>query len=41
MNIPKNLNMDMKNRYGVIKYVNLNEPYKNFRGVKYLVERKK
>ncbi len=41
MNIPKNLNMDMKNRYGVIKYVNLNEPYKNFRGVKYLMEEKK
>lgn len=37
MAIPKNLNMDMASRYGVIKYVNLNEPYTKFRGKYYLV----
>lgn len=36
MAMPKNLNMDMSNRYGVVKYVNLNEPYTKFRGKYYL-----
>lgn len=38
MSMPKNLNMDMANRYGVIKYVNLNEPYTKFRGIQYLTK---
>lgn len=36
MNIPKNLDMDMRNRYGVVKYINLNEPFVKFRGVEYM-----
>jgi len=36
MAMPKNLNMDMANRYGVIKYENLNEPYTKYRGVYFL-----
>lgn len=39
MSIPKKLDLDMANRYGVIKYVNLNEPYTNFRGKYYLTIR--
>lgn len=34
MNIPKNL--DMSTRYGVIKYINLKEPFTKFRGIQYL-----
>ena len=34
MFIPKNL--DMSNRYGVVKYVNLNKPYTTFREKYYL-----
>ncbi len=37
MAMPKNLNLDMASRYGVIKYINLNEPYTKFRGRYYLV----
>ena len=37
MNIPEHL--DMSTRYGVVKYINLNEPYTKFRGVHYLTNR--
>lgn len=38
MSVPKNLSIDMSSRYGVIKYINLNEPYSKFRGTYYLTE---
>ncbi len=39
MKIPKNI--DMSTRYGVIKYVNLKEPYTKFRGIHYLTNEKR
>lgn len=36
MAIPKNLSIDMASRYGVVKYINLHEPYTTYRGVYYL-----
>ena len=36
MQLPKNLDFDMASRYGVVKYINLSEPYTKFRGIKYL-----
>lgn len=36
MQVPRNLNIDMANRYGVIKYINLNEPYMKFKGIYYM-----
>lgn len=36
MNIPKDL--DMSTRYGVVKFINLNEPYVKFRGIHYLTQ---
>lgn len=36
MQLPKNLNFDMASRYGVVKYINLSEPYTKFKGIKYL-----
>jgi len=36
MAIPQNI--DMSTRYGVIKYINLNEPYTKFRGTYYLTQ---
>ena len=40
MSLPKDINMNMANRYGVIKYVNLDEPYSVFKGKYYLVNKK-
>ncbi len=37
MSLPKNLEIDMATRYGVIKYINLTEPYTKFRGIHYLM----
>ena len=37
MSIPTNL--DMSTRYGVVKYINLDEPYTKFRGVYYLTKK--
>lgn len=37
MKIPENF--DMSTRYGVIKYINLNEPFTKFRGIHYLTEK--
>ena len=31
MAIPKNLSIDMASRYGVVKYINLHEPYTTYR----------
>lgn len=36
MNMPKDL--DMSTRYGVVKFINLNEPYIKFRGIHYLTQ---
>lgn len=36
MSIPKNLKIDMASRYGVVKYINLHEPYIKYRGIYYL-----
>lgn len=36
MSIPKNLAIDMVSRYGVIKYIDLHEPYTKYRGLYYL-----
>lgn len=41
MSVPANLSIDMANRYNVIKYINLDEPYSKFRGIKYLTGEKK
>lgn len=37
MSIPKNLAIDMSSRYGVIKYINLYEPYIRYKGIYYLI----
>ena len=39
MSIPKDISMDMASRYGVVKYINLNEPYTKYKGVYYLVDK--
>lgn len=39
MSVPKNLSLDMASRYGVIKYINLKEPYTKFRGIYYLSDK--
>lgn len=39
MKIPENI--DMSTRYGVIKYINLKEPYTRFRGIHYLTNEEK
>lgn len=36
MTIPKNI--DMSTRYGVVKFIDLDEPYTKFRGIHYLTE---
>lgn len=36
MNMPKDL--DLSTRYGVVKYINLTEPYIKFRGIHYLIQ---
>lgn len=38
MSMPKNLSIDMASRYGVVKYINLNESYTKFRGIYYLTK---
>lgn len=39
MSIPKNLDIDMASRYGVIKYINLSEPFEKFKGIYYLTQK--
>ena len=39
MSMPKNLSIDIASRYGVIKYINLKEPYTKFRGIYYLSDK--
>jgi len=41
MTLPTNLNIDMASRYGVIKYINLSEPFTKYRGIHYLTEGQK
>lgn len=36
---PKDISLDMSTRYGVIKYINLVEPYTKFRGTYYLSDK--
>lgn len=37
MSIPKNLAIDMSSRYGVVKYINLHEPFIKYKGIYYLI----
>lgn len=36
MEAPSNPNIDMANRYAIVKYLNLEEPYTKFKGIHYL-----